>query len=413
MLKRALPILVLLAVTALSLVLVALPLDRGPFQGSPQTGEGRFWDSAKQIHASGLASWTSDPTTSPLYSLVLSPFATSKLGSVSAARRMLILFTLPLMTALVTAIAWRGYGPWPAVISGGAVLFSAPFVMDAGTFTPAIPAVLLSLGVLLLLTFRTTFISCVLAGLLLAAVVRFLPVLGWTLALSALIAIALVRDGPRWPRLAGYVGTFLIVTGGLDASGRMGSAFPATSALDIYRGHRAPASGVMPRRGDMDNRSWWGPIDYLREASREKSARLTPPEAAVYWLERAVVESVTHPLDELRRAGVKLLATFQADPMPRGVSAAFLIDRAENPWPLRMTTWISRLLLPLGLLGLLLGLWRGHREGGGIRMRATCLLAAGAVAGWLAASVTFADADHRLLSALCLCGGLASFLETM
>ena len=410
MLKRALPILVLLGVTGVSLVLVALPLDRGPFQGSPQTGEGRFWDSGRQIHASGLLAWKSDPTTSPLYSLVLSPFATSELGSVSAARRMLVIFTLPLMTLLVTALAWRGYGPWPAVVSGAAVLLCAPIVLDAGTFTPAVPAVLLALGVLLLLSFRTTFISCALVGLLLAAVVRFLPVLGWTLALSALIAIALLRDGPRWPRVAVCMGTLLIATGVLDVSGRTGSAFPTTSVLDVYRGHRAPASGVTPRRGDTDDRSWWGPIDYLREASREKNARLTPPAASVYWLQRAVVESVTHPLDELRRSGVKLLATFQADPMPRGVSAAFLIDRAENPWPLRVTTWISRLLLPLGLVGLIAGLSRALRQDGGIRVRTTCLLALGAVAGWLSASVTFADADHRLLSVLCLCGGLAPFM---
>ena len=341
---------------------------------------------------------------------MLSPLATSKLGSVSAARRMLILFTLPLMTFLVTAIAWRGYGPWPAVVSGAAVLLSAPVVLDAGTFTPAVPAVLLALGVLLLLSFRTTLFSCALAGLLIAVVVRFLPVLGWTLALSILIFIALTRDGPRWPRLAVYAGALLVVTGVLGATGRMGSAFPATSAIDVYRGHRASASGVMPRRGDLDNRSWWGPIDYLREASRLKSARLTPPEAAIYWMQRAVVESVTHPADELRRAGVKLLATFQADPLPRGVSAAFLVDRAENPWPLRMTIWISRILLPLGCVGLIAGVWSALRKGVSIRGRTTCLLAAGAIAGWLAVSVTFADADHRLLSALCLCGGLGSLL---
>jgi tetratricopeptide (TPR) repeat protein len=289
------------------------------------------------------------------------------------------------------------------VISGMATLIVAPVLVDAGTFTPAVPAVLFSLCALLLLSYRAPAGAWIVAGMILALVMRFLPLLAWTLALALVIALTLRRgSGKRW-RLIGFLITFLGATAALGMTGRLGAALPSTTGIDVYRGHRPAAAGVTPRRGDRDDRRWWGPLDYLRESSRITNARQSGSEAAVYWTERAIVESVTHPLHELRRDAVKLLATFESDPTPRGVSAAFMIDRAENPWPLRFAIWAGRILLPLGVLGLVLGVVQTVRAGD----RGISMLVVGALAGWLAGSIAFVDADHRLLAVVCALGGLA------
>jgi tetratricopeptide (TPR) repeat protein len=407
--NRALPLLVLFGLIVLALLALALPLDRGPFTGSVQSVEGRFWESANRLHDHGRTELKRDLTPSPLYSLVLSRVVRSGLGAIRDTRHVLVLLFLPLISLLVTALAWRSHPGWPAAVSGAATLVVAPVLLDVGTFTPAVPAVVLALCALLLLSFRAPTASWILAGVILAVVVRLLPLLGWTLALTVLIALALRRDtGKRW-RALGFVGAFLGVTIGLGVSGRLGAAIPSTVGIDVYRGHRSAASGVAPRRGDRDERRWWGPLDYLRESSRIKNERETTSEAAVYWTQRAAIEAVTHPVQELRRDGVKFLATFQGDPSPRGVSAAFMADRAENPWLLRVAIWAGRVFIPLGILGLVAGMWRGARTGDhGISM-----LVAGAVAGWLAGSITFVDADHRLLSVVSALGGLAPLVHML
>jgi len=337
--------------------MIALPLDRGPFGGGVQSTEARFWDSANRIHKNGLGAWKQDGTNAPLYSLALSPVIKPGLSSTRDARRTLLWVTLPLFAVLVTALAWRSFPGWPAALAGVATVFVAPVLIDAGTFTPAVPAAALALLVLYVVSFRGGTVLWVLAGVLLALVIRFLPLLGWILAFLLLIGLLLHREpGTRW-RGAGFALAFLVTTAGLGATGRMGAALPSTLGVDVYRGHRVPASGVHPRRGDRDDRRWWAPLDYLRESSRLANRRQSTAEVSLYWTERALLESVTHPFQELRRDGIKLLATFQGDPTPRAVSAAFLIDRAENPWPLRIAIWMGRVLLPLGLVGLVAGMW--------------------------------------------------------
>jgi len=401
--KHVLPWVVLFLAVAVSLITLALPLDRGPFTGSVQSVEGRFWDSANRIHSHGSSELKQDGTTSPLYSLALSRVVKPGLGAVRHTRQLLLIAVLPLIALLVTALAWRHHPGWPAVIAGVAPLLVAPVLIDVGTFTPAVPAVLLALCALLLLSFRAPAGSWIIAGTMLAVAMRCLPLLAWTLALVLVVALALRREpGKRW-RLIGFVVAFLGVTAVLGMTSRVGAALPPTTGIDVYRGHRPAAAGITPRRGDRDDRRWCGPLDYLRESSRIMNERLSASEAAVYWVERAFVESVTHPVNELRRDGVKVLATFQGDPTPRGVSAAFMIDRAENPWPLRVAIWAGRILLPLGLLGLGLSVRKAVRTGD----RGISMLVAGALAGWLAGSITFVDADHRLLTVVCVLGGLA------
>ena len=404
--RHALPLIVLLIALLVSLFALALPLDRGPFNGSVQSVEGRYWDSASRIHDHGTRELAKDGTASPLYSLLFAHVLKSGLGAVRNTRHALLLIVLPLIAIMITALAWRGYPGWPAVISGMATLFVAPVLIDAGTFTPAVPAVLLALGVLLILSFRESVVLWFISGLIVALVMRFLPLLAWSLALALVIALLVGRDqGKRW-RLIGFLVALLGGTAALGSTGRLGAALPSSTGIDVYRGHRPAASGVSPRRGDRDERRWWGPVDYLRESSRVTNARQSTGEAAVYWTQRAMIESVTHPFHELRRDGVKLLATFQGDPTPRGVSAAFMIDRSENPWPFRIAIWTGRLLLPLGLVGLGLGVWqsvRGHK-------RKISMLVVGAVAGWLAGSIAFVDADHRLLTVVCVLGGLAPLI---
>ena len=404
--KRILPLAVLFLGLTFGLIMIALPLDRGPFGGGVQSTEARFWDSANRIHKNGLGAWKQDGTNAPLYSLALSPVIKPGLSSTRDARRTLLWVTLPLFAVLVTALAWRSFPGWPAALAGVATVFVAPVLIDAGTFTPAVPAAALALLVLYVVSFRGGTVLWVLAGVLLALVIRFLPLLGWILAFLLLIGLLLHREpGTRW-RGAGFALAFLVTTAGLGATGRMGAALPSTLGVDVYRGHRVPASGVHPRRGDRDDRRWWAPLDYLRESSRLANRRQSTAEVSLYWTERALLESVTHPLQELRRDGIKLLATFQGDPTPRAVSAAFLIDRAENPWPLRIAIWMGRVLVPLGLVGLVAGLWVVLRSGGEGR-RGLLMLVLGALAGWLAGSVTFVDADYRLLTVLCCLGGLA------
>jgi tetratricopeptide (TPR) repeat protein len=402
--KQRLPFLILVAGIPLCLAALALPVDRGPFGGDVQQSEARVWETAGRIHAEGWSEWKQDPTGSPAYPLLLSPLAGKEIGAVRAARRVLCLVTLPLFALLGILLAWRGFGAWPAVPVGLGTVLVAPILLASGTFTPTVPAALFGLGTLLLLSLRGGTVSWILAGLLLALAVRFHPLVAWSLAVALCLLLLFRREPGTKRRLTGFLSALLLVTVALGATGRLGSAVPASLGIDLYRGHRAPASGVLPSRGDRDARRWWGYTDYLREGSRIKKERLSNTGGALFWGERALLEAAMHPLAELRRGVVKFLATFQGDPGPSPVGAAFLIDRAENPWPLRAACWAGRMLLPLGGLGILVGLRRAAR---GERSPTIGLLAAGVFSGWLAGCITFVEGDLRLVVVLCLLGGLA------
>ena len=136
-------------------------------------------------------------------------------------------------------------------------------------------------------------------------------------------------------------------------------AGPVTSpiyGIDLYRGHRAEASGVVPRRGDADAERWWLALDYLREASRAKQVQMTTEQGNAYWAKQALREGLAHPHAGLRRTGVKLLATLMGDPLPPAPSAPRSCSRQQKPWPLRISLWCGRILVPLGLVGIGLGL---------------------------------------------------------
>jgi tetratricopeptide (TPR) repeat protein len=379
------------------LVFLAGAVDLGPFQGSTAGPEIRTWDAASRMRTEGWKPALSDLSASPIYSLLLSPLATDRIGAVRAARRALLFVLLPALSLLVVALTWRGAGPWPAVLAGIAAPAAAPVVLAALALEPGILAVILALGALAVLAQSGGAIAWLVAGVLLALAAGFQSLLAWSLFAVLLAGLLFVRALPN--RRSGAVALVAGWVGGLVLCGvllRSGSPVSPIYGIDLYRGHRAEASGVVPLRGDADPERWWVPLDYLREASRAKQARMTPEQGNAYWAERAIREGLGHPVAGLRRAGVKLLATLEGDPLPGTVSSDFLLEGAENPWPLRISLWLGRILVPLGLVGI-----------GLARRRGSAWLLAGALAGVVGSWVTSAGAQTQLLSAVFGLAGLA------
>jgi tetratricopeptide (TPR) repeat protein len=172
--------------------------------------------------------------------------------------------------------------------------------------------------------------------------------------------------------------------------------------VEAYRGHREAASGVSPRRADPDEGRWWSLADFQRGAIRAADGRsLTEGEVQAHWWKRSLEEVGEHPLSEMRRGLLHLLSSFQADPLPRDVSTAYLLERTDRGG-LAAVVWLTRILLPLGLIGF----WIGRRNLSGP------ILVAG-LSGLVAATLTYADPDSRLVTVAALAIGAGMFVHAM
>ncbi len=401
--KRIIPLAVFAAgVVALTTVTV-LSVDRGPFERTPVGSELAYWDAARQVASSGAPPAQLNVHPSPIYVRALAVLASDDPSAAPRAHRILTAVFLPLIALGVLGLAWKRSGPWAASAAGILAAAAGPLVMSAGAFSPAIPAALLGLAALLVLDGKRTAASWAVAGLLVGLAGRLDATLGWSLGLILLV-LALFASGrgrgrrSRLPAVLLFLGLWV---GGSAAAGALAGipdVLPTVRGVDVYRGNRAEASGVEPQRGDRDEKSWWVRRDFTREAGRVENRAVTPGQTDRYWAGQALRDTFSHPLSTLKRIGVKVLATFTGEPLPREVSAAFLRDRVEGGW-LDVVTWAGRILIPLGLVGLILD----RRKAGG-------LLWAGALSGLLAALLTTADADTRQLTVMALLAGFALFV---
>lgn len=404
--KRALPLLVFLAAGAAVLLLLVARTDRGPFERTPLGSEAVAWTAAVQAsRPAGTAVPLPAGTLSPIYPELLKNLVSTDPEAVSRARRILALGLLPVFAALVLILVWRRAGPWPAVIAGVASLAAGPLVLSAGSLSPAVPAAaVLLLGLVILDLGRSRVLAWIAGGILIALAGRLDPVLSWVLFILLLAGI-LVRPGvqgkTRFLRPAalagGWLAALVLTASAMDSL----PLFPRISGIEMARGNRPAASGVDPRRADADSLRWWGPVDYLREASRQENRRLTVPEAESWWAARVPAEAFSQPVRGIRRTGVKTLASLEGDPLPREVSAAFLRTWTEG-WGLPVVLWAGRILIPLGLWGLLLA-WK----------RTGWLLGAAALSGVGAAWLTYATPDTRILTVCAALAGLGLWVERM
>ncbi len=403
--KSRLPVLIflvgLIALTALS----ALAVNRGPFERSPSGTEAIYWDAAQkaargEIDAGGLSAYPS-----PLYPRFLGLFAGDGVLAARDARRALTFLLLPLAGLLVYALVRRRAGAWPAAAAGWIAVLSAPIVLSAGSFSPSMPAAALCALALVTLDGKRSPLVWAVAGLLVGLSGQFNGTLAWVVGiLVAVMALVRPRDKGRqgWAlSLAAFAFLWLAASWGGSAIAGSRSPLPVVSGVDVYRGHRALASGVEPRRGDADARRWWVHRDFTREASLLSQKRMTSAQASAFWARRAAGEALRHPVAELRRTGVKALASFQGDPLPRDVGPAFLLQRGDTG-ALPVSIWLGRIALPLGLAGLLLA-----------RRRAGWILWIAALSGLGAALAAYAEADARDLSLIGLAGGLALFIRAL
>ncbi len=394
--KRWIPVAVFVLGLAALTAWVALTLDRGPFERSAFGEETVYWDTAVRIAGGDTGTIDTGSLPSPLYPQLLSAVASDEVGAVRHARAILTAILLPLISILVLALAWRRAGPWPATIAGLAAAAAGPLAFNAGAFSPALPAAVVGLMALVVLDGKPNLGAWAVGGILAGVVGRFDPVLGWALGIL-LLGGALVRPGLA-PRAAAALIFAAAWLGGAWVSGTAGGArhpVPVVHGIDVYRGHRAEASGVVPVRGDQDSQRWWTPVDYTLAAARRTERRLDGGEVDRYWAGRAAAEAVQHPLAEIRRTGVKLLAGLQGDPLARAVSPAYLIEKGDTATG-TVVLWVGRILLPLGLAGLVVA-----------RRKAGWILWAGALSAPAAALVTFAGADSRQLTVSVLLVGLA------
>jgi len=387
--RRLIPVLVLVLGLGALVPAVLTTVDRGPFERTPVGREALRWDGAQ---ASGPAR--------DAYDRMLTPLAGAELGAVQSARHRQGAVLLPLLAGLVFLLALPHVGAWYAVASGLLSVLMAPIVLGSTALVPALPAAVAALAGLVVLDRRRGLLGWAAAGFGAALAASLEPGLGWG-AILLLFVAALIRPGGTrrpWALIAlavAWMGAGLAV-------GTLGSAsLPEVSGVEAYQGHRAAASGVSPRRGDTDEGRWWTYPDFRRGAIRAADRSVGAGEVQVHWWKRAVEEGFRHPLSEARRGALHLLTSFQADPLPRDVSVAYLLQRTDGDGLLPLV-WLTRFLLPLGLVGF----WIGRR-----RVSAPLLVAL--LSGLVAATLTFADPDTRLLTVAGLVVGVGLFLRTM
>ncbi len=400
--KRILPLILFAVGVAALTAFAARSLDRGPFERTPVGTESAYWTAAAQV-----ASGTANPAAlnllpSPIYPRLLAPLASDDARAPRRAHRALTAIFVPLIAILVLVLAWKRTGPWIALVAGLGATVAAPVALNAGAFSPSVPAGVAALAALVVLDRTRHGGGWLAAGLLIGLSAALEPPLGWSLGFLLLV-LALVRPG-RGRRVVAaplfavaWTGAALVA---LAVSGA-GSHLPLVSGVDAYRGNRAEATGVAPRRAGEDARRYWIRQDFVLELERERQEPVGFRTAEEVWGGRAVKEALVHPLATLKRLGVKTLAVFQGDPLPRDVSAAFLIQRTEGR-ELPVAVWIGRILLPLGLVGLVLA-WR--RAGG--------VLWAGALSGLLATILTYAEPDDRMVTVAALLVGAALFVRIL
>ncbi len=404
--KRWLPVLIFVAGLAALTAAAALTVSLGPFDRSPAGNEALYWGAAQKAAKGELDGAALSAYPSPLYPRFLGVFAGDDVLAARTARRVLTFLFLPVVGALVYALARRRAGPWVSAVAAWLAVFAAPMVLSAGAFSPSMPAALLCGIALVTLDGKRGIVAWAVAGALVGLSGQFHGPLAW--AVGALLVVMAVLRPKEQPGRRGWalcLGAFALLWvaaswGGATIAGSR-SPLPPWRGVDVYRGHRAEASGVEPRRGDTDAQRLWVYRDFAREASRLSGERLTSAQTSAFWARKAVGEALRHPFAELKRTGVKILATYQGDPLPRDVSPDFLLERGETG-ALPVSMWLGRIALPLGLAGLVLA-----------RRRAGWILWIAALSGLLVALATFAEADARGLSVLGLAVGLALFLDRL
>jgi tetratricopeptide (TPR) repeat protein len=388
--KRFLPWLILVVGLAAATTFVAQSVDRGPFQRAVSGAELGPWTAALRLQEGSLPESALESLPSPLYPRLLVPLASEEIGTVRRARSLLTVIQLPLLGLLVALLARRRAGSIPAVAAGLGAMLCAPFALHAGALSPALPAALLGLLALFVVDGRESGgAPWLVGGLLAGGVGWFEPALGWALLPLLAGAAVLRREAPR----RGLAALLLVVGWAVGAGGvgfLTGGGIPSVSGPEAYRGHAAEAPGVSPRRGGTGDLRWWTGPDFVRDAQRRADRRLTLGEADGFWRKEASRAPLRDPAATLRRGGIKLLASYQADPLAKDVGAAFLRDRADRSG-LTVTTWIARFLIPLGLAGLVIA-----------RRRVGAVIIAGALSPLLAAILSYAQPETRLLGLACV-----------
>jgi len=399
--KRILPFLVLIPALAILAGLLALQVDRGPFERSPYGSEQGVWNLARGLH-DGTANPASPGLTRSLYPRILAPLAGDDPTALRRVRHLQTGLSLGVLGLLVFFLVRRRSGNRPATLASLLAVLTAPLVFLGGSLNEGLPAGILVLVALVLVDGRPRILHWILAGLLVGLAARFQPVLG--IAAGALLVLVpwLVRVST--PRV---VAPALVAAAWFASSVALGVVLPGASTLpkvdgiEVYRGHRTEARGLTPRRADADSVRWWSRREFLVAASGALGRELSPEESDRYWRKRGLVEGLTHPLHEVRRTGLKLGAALQADPVPQELAPTFLADQAHSSW-FRFSLWIGRILLPLGLAGLFLA-----------RRRAGWVLWTAVLSGPAAYGITYALPGLRLVTVCALAAGLALFLRVL
>ncbi len=374
--RHLVPMLLFVVVAGGLTGLAAHTVNRGPFQRGLTTVEIGAWTEATSDDARNI---------SP-YGRILGALAQEGPTAIQDTRRLQTLVFLPLFALGVFALAWRRAGPWGAAGAGIAATAVAPATLHAGSFHPGLLAGGIGLLALAALNDGARWGGWIAAALLGAVIARLDPALGWALFVLLAGYAWVSRSGPpRWVRLAVVAGLWLGVGAGLGTLTPQG-VLPQVNGFEAYQGNGTPATGLNPRRTADPPLSWWTASDFVRGASLEQERGVTFQEAERFWRGKAARSPLSDPLGTLRRSGLKSLAALQSDPLPHGVSTAYLLERTESA-TLPVTVWMARILLPLGIVGVVLA---RRRMGGAVWL--------GVLSGVVAAWFTYAAPEGRAIT---------------
>lgn len=402
---RSLPALLLVAGLVLSVAFSFLFVDRGPFEKTPVGIESAQVTLAREIgsrDASEPNPGTLYPrllaTVSPAFGRLLAPIAADG-DAAGAGRRVLTAVTLPALLLLVFALARRASGSAMAgALAAIAAGFSAPFVLAAGSFDPAMLAAVLALGALVAAQDARGALRWGTAGALAGLAARFLPAVGWILGIALIVWLVTRREVRRIPALGAVMGAWLVAAAASSLLGPGEPLLPRISPIEFFHGHRAAARGLAPQRVDEDLTRWWGPMELRAASARDLGRQPSGGEIDAWCLRQGWAGLTAAPGHALQRGGVKAIAVLQGEALPREVGPRFLAERSEKPG-LSISLWVGRLLLPLGLGALVMS---GRRSGGA--------LYAGLAVGVAAAWVGYAQPGYQLVALGAAGAGLAMWL---